>query len=160
MKRANFIKSIFAVILCIALLFVSGCVPESTPFAEGVYESENDSGNPIISKVKLELKVIDEETFQNADGLNVICERISSEHIRYFSFELYVYLKETGAYQKLDVIGFEQQKGAPQTYYGELDASQENYGIAGFTFIYDEPFRILFYQDSQEFNYYIKLQTD
>lgn len=155
-------------ILCIAALltaslsFLSGCVPSGDPFIEGTYITNKDRDNSTISdipEIMLRLTEIDEETFKNADGQNVIEEYRSSEEIRYFSFELFLYAEELGDYQQIDTTGFYRQKGAPQTYYGDIDESQKAFGISGFTFNYNTPINIVIFREGNEYIYYLSLQN-
>lgn len=115
------------------------------------------------------LTEITEEQFNNAGGLNVIREYRSDRYIRYYRFELFAFVDALGAYQQLNVVGFEQQKGAPQTYYGKIDPTQETFGISSnFTFFYQErminqdeyteQIRIYTHQDGSAYDYYAELQ--
>ncbi len=164
------LTSLTATLLIIGLLSLPGCrLPKTISFKAGTYISKNDAGSSTISKIKVVLTEISEEQFNNAEGWNVIREYRSDRYIRYYHVELSVFVDELGAYQQLNIIGFEQLKGAPQTYFGEIDPSQETFGISSnFGFYYQQRFydqneyveeiRILTYQNGSSYDYYAELQ--
>lgn len=160
---------LIAALLTIGFASLSGCVPKTIPFKAGTYISTNDAGSSTISKIKVVLTEISEEQFIRADGWNVIREYRSDRYIRYYHVELSVFVDELGAYQQLNIIGFKQRKGAPQTYSGEFDHSQETFGLSSnFGFFYEkriysqnkyvEEIQILTYQNGSGYYYYAELQ--
>lgn len=139
---------------------LSGCNAPKTPFIEGTYVTSEVDGSCNISKLKLNLTEVDKDAFQNADGRNVIEAYVSAKESHYYAFELFLYVDDVGDYRQLDIIGFERQKGAPHTYYGRIESSQDDLGVSGFTFIYAEPIQVLLYQNGSECRFYLKLQEN
>lgn len=71
-------------------LFMSGCQPTFDSFVAGEYVSTDEVENDIISKIKLELSNIDEQTYLDANGVNVVWDFTKSGADKYFSFDLYL----------------------------------------------------------------------
>lgn len=142
--------------LCVALCtMLTGCLPRTQPIQSGTYVG-SCSDNSTISKIQLIIRSIDEETFTQAQGINVLQEYRSSRDIRYFSFHLSVYVDELGDYQPITITGVKQEKGAPQVFYLKPDATQDNWGIKNISFFYDDP-AIVFYCDGCEYRYWLSL---
>ncbi len=159
-----------AALLLTGLFSLTGCLPKTIPIKAGTYISTNDAGSGTVSKIKVVLTQITEEQFDDAADWNVIREYRSDRYIRYYRFELFAFVDALGAYQQLNVVGVEQQRGAPQTYYGEIDPTQETFGISNnFTFYYEkkmisqdeytEQIRIYTHQDGSAYDYYAELQN-
>lgn len=126
--------SICLIIACLMGILLTGCLPNTTPIQEGVYESNNDSGNTAIPKMKVVLRQVTEQEFSVANGINAIKENDYSGELRYFLIEAYLYVAELKAYQQLQIVGCNQAMGASQTYILDIGNEEENYGVNQISF--------------------------
>lgn len=172
------IRLIWLMLLCtmVVSLLLSGChsskisktymallhqikehlLPEP-PFVSGTYATTRKQGDNDITEVKLILTEIDVETFQNANGCNVIKAYDTRNKPYYYSFELFLYMDAYGDCLQVNVVAFEQQKGAPHTYYGKVNASQCNFGVKNFTFVYDN--FLLITQNGNSCYFYLDMEN-
>lgn len=142
-------------------LFISGCQPKFDSFIAGEYVSTNEVDNDIISKIKIELNHIDEQTYSEANGVNVVCDFTQSGADQYFSFNLYLFVDELDEYCKIDLTDFEHLSHSP-TYYccpADKDAS---YNISSITFWYaigpyDKFFTVVIKQNGIEYQYRVSI---
>lgn len=132
------ISVLLAVVSLMIVFFISGCFPSNiNPIEEGIYVSENEpfyvseSDERIlhnkIKKVKLNLRRIDKDTFYNANGINVIEDTTQIEN-KYFSFELYFFIKDVNGYINIIVKDVNYVEETPQ-YQGKMDCLTQYYAI-------------------------------
>lgn len=148
-------------------LFLSACQPKFDSFVEGEYVTTNEVDNDIISKIRLELYNIDEQTYSKSNGVNVVCDFTKSGADKYFSFNLYLFVDELGEYCKIDLTNFEHLSHAP-TYYcypADKEVSSAISGIYNISAIafeysigkYDTCFDVLLRQNGIEYYYQLSL---
>lgn len=98
---------------------------------DGIYlwETVWDFQFMTFPNVKLVLTEIDKETFEQAEGVNVFLDESPSATRKYYSFELYAFVKEVNDFVLIDIVGFDWQNGS--TFYDckTVDPSK-SYGIA------------------------------
>lgn len=155
-------------ILCVILfsLLLSACQPKFDSFVEGEYVTTNEVDNAIISKIRLELYNIDEQTYSEANGVNVVWDFTKSGADQYFAFDLYLFVNELDEYCKIDLTDFEHLSHSP-TYYcfpACKEASSnisEIYNISAITFWFDGVpnaiFTVVIRQNGMEYIYQISL---
>ena len=141
-------------------LFLSACQPEFDSFVEGEYVTANEVDNAIISKIRLELYNIDEQTYSEANGVNVVCDFTKSGADKYFSFDLYLFVNELDEYCKIDLTDFEHLSHAPTYFCNPVD-KDASYNISGITFWFDglpnAIFTVVMKQNDMEYIYQISL---
>ncbi|MCH5142208.1 MAG: hypothetical protein J1G07_00620 [Clostridiales bacterium] len=157
---SKFNKLFLALAVIIFSISISGC-QKFDSFIEGEYVSTDEVDNDIISKIRLELYHIDEQTYLNANGVNVVWDFTKSGADQYFSFNLYLYVDELGEYCKMDLTDFKHSSHSP-TYYCYPTDKDASYNINAITFWftigpYDPFFMILLHQNGMEYYYQISL---
>lgn len=150
-------SSFFIPSLILIAFFMGGCSPKFDSFIEGEYISTNEVENDMISKIKLDLYHIDEQTYIEANGVNVVSDFTRSGEDQYFSFDLYFYIDELEEYRKIDLTNFEHESHA-YTYYCYSVDKEASYQIYAITFwfvagAYDTWFEVWFSQNGVEYGY-------
>lgn len=165
----KFSKLLLFITLFFSLIIMASCtIPSSSqdPFIVGTYDSYIEIDHPSISKAKIILKAIDQETYYNKNRKNVIEDYYANENNKYFSLDLYFYLLEKNDYVLINVQNISYSKDTPQTYHGEM-LHWEDEQIISFTLVNEvriengkeEPqIRILFC-DNEEYTFYLVLNS-
>ncbi|MDE7296248.1 MAG: hypothetical protein K2N84_03180 [Clostridia bacterium] len=135
MKGRNYIKCFFALVICSMVLFVSACVPRLAPLEEGTYlgKAEWEIESMPFPNMKLVFSEIDEEAFDEAEGLNVVNIVASYGEQKYYSFNLYVFLREENDFVQIDVVDLKKEE-TKWLYQGVTADSAKNYGIISIEF--------------------------
>ncbi|MDE5547857.1 MAG: hypothetical protein K2J30_02555 [Clostridia bacterium] len=135
MKERKYIKCFFALLICSLMLFVSACTPRLKPLTGGtfVWEKLSEMEEMPFSNMKLVFSEIDEETFHEAEGVNVICDEASLAEQKYYSFDLYVFLEDENEFFQIDVVDLKKEE-TKWWYCGVTADSAKSYGIVSIKF--------------------------
>lgn len=80
---------LIAIVLCLTIALQACNRSEWYPIEEGVYYSQkNLAGNQDLSSAKLVITEIDETTYNQANGINVIKDKSSKNTNRYYKIEM------------------------------------------------------------------------
>ncbi len=115
------------IIITIFLLipFLCGCIVRR-PLISGTYEAYEISKNDYFSKARYVLTKIDEETYNQANKVNVIeCAKTGN----YFSFELYFYFDILNKYEQIEVNHLRYLHSSRALYAGYMKYESDIYSI-------------------------------
>lgn len=116
----KFSKLLLFITLFFSLVLISSCTPYQYPFIEGTYDSYVEINHPSISKAKIVLKSVDQESYYNKNRKNVIEDYYADEQNKYFSLEIYFYLVEKDDYVSISIQNMRYRKETVQVYSGEM----------------------------------------
>ena len=141
------LKMLLTLAVIVVGLCGSGCFGHNYPnMAEGDYileksdsfqkESTEEELCNFISNVRLELRKIDKQTYDNAKKVNVVSDFTREQDDSYFSFNVYLFDVELNEYRHIDFLyKFDNRPEVPMYFFGTVD-QENNYNIDGIIFEY------------------------
>ena len=139
------LKLLLTLMLVVIGLCSSGCFGHNYPnMEEGDYILEKNDGfqdestkgelYEFVSNVKLELRKIDKQTYENAKKINVTSDFTMEQDDSYFSFNVYLFDIELNEYRHIDFLYKSNNGPHDPTYYFDAVDQEENYNIGGIIF--------------------------
>lgn len=150
------LKLLLTWVLVVIGLCSSGCFGHSYPhMLEGDYILEKTDGFQdestkgelynFVSNIKLELRKIDKQTYDEAKKVNVVSDFTREQEDSYFSFNVYLFDVELNEYRHIDFLYKFDNGPHDPLYYFDAVSQEENYGIGGIIFYSKCPYvRIVF----------------
>ncbi len=141
------LKLLLTWVLVVIGLCSSGCFGHSYPHMEdGDYILEKTDGFQdestkgelynFISNIKLELRKIDKQTYDEAKKVNVVSDFTREPDDSYFSFNVYLFDVELNEYRHIDFLYKSNTNNGPHapTYYFDAVDQEESYSIRSIIF--------------------------
>ena len=107
-------KWIIIFIVSMMVLFFVSCTHtySGNRLKEGTYISEEDFDTEDFSKSRFSIKIINKETFESSNGINVLKVNYSDRPSSfYYSFEIYLFSKSTNQEELVEIKNFEYDQG-------------------------------------------------
>lgn len=121
-------KNYLIFILCFLILFImtscnqnSGCYLIEGEFYSDAnsYDSSYEEYNEDYQSAKLVIKEIDEDTYLEANGLNVVKDISSNRIGEYYLIELFVFSREKNEYVQLNYCNLQREPHVHTIYYSD-----------------------------------------